>query len=114
VASSNETTCSLARLHATAVAAIVLSGEPKIHEPLIRAWARTLAHYKLEPRSHLRPIFEALRRVSASRGEAVDDFEPELEAVEIYVLGLSARDSSSLSHRHERRKGRTSQIYRDL
>jgi hypothetical protein len=34
-----------ARLHATAVAAIVLSGEPKIDEPLRRAWVRTLRHH---------------------------------------------------------------------
>jgi hypothetical protein len=37
-----------ARLHATAVAAIVISGEPKIDEPLKCAWARTLAHYKID------------------------------------------------------------------
>jgi hypothetical protein len=34
-----------ARFHATAVAAIVLSGEPKIDEPLIRPWTRALQHY---------------------------------------------------------------------
>jgi hypothetical protein len=34
-----------ARLHATAVAAIVISGEPRIDEPFIRAWVRTLRHY---------------------------------------------------------------------
>ena len=31
--------------HATAVAAIVLSGQPKIDEPLIKAWARALQHH---------------------------------------------------------------------
>jgi hypothetical protein len=31
--------------HATAVAAIVLSGHPKVDEPLNRAWARALRHY---------------------------------------------------------------------
>jgi hypothetical protein len=36
-----------AQRHATAVAAIVLAGEPKIDEPLIRAWARSLRHYKI-------------------------------------------------------------------
>jgi hypothetical protein len=36
-----------ARRHATAVAAIVLAGEPKIDEPLIRPWARSLRHYKI-------------------------------------------------------------------
>jgi hypothetical protein len=45
----NEMTCSLARHHATAVAAMVLSGEPKIDEPLVRSWARTLAHHQQVP-----------------------------------------------------------------
>jgi hypothetical protein len=36
-----------ARLHAIAVAAIVLSGEPKIDEPLKSAWVRTLRHYNI-------------------------------------------------------------------
>jgi hypothetical protein len=36
------------RLHATAVAAIVISGEPKIDEPLVRAWERTLAHHRID------------------------------------------------------------------
>jgi hypothetical protein len=33
--------------HATAVAAIVLYGKPKIDEPLIRAWVRTLRHHRV-------------------------------------------------------------------
>jgi hypothetical protein len=36
-----------APLHATAVAAIVLSGEPKIDEPLSQAWTRALQHYRI-------------------------------------------------------------------
>jgi hypothetical protein len=40
---------SYARLHATAVAAIVLSGQPKIGEPLIRAWTRALQYYGVQP-----------------------------------------------------------------
>ena len=36
------------RLHTTAVAAIVMSGEPKIDEPLVRAWERTLAHHRID------------------------------------------------------------------
>jgi hypothetical protein len=35
-------------LHAIAVAAIVISGEPKIDEPLMRAWERTLAHHRID------------------------------------------------------------------
>ena len=38
-----------ARYHATAVAAIILSGEPKIDEPLIKAWRRALQHYGIPP-----------------------------------------------------------------
>jgi hypothetical protein len=34
-----------ARLHATAVAAIVMYGKPRIDEPLIRAWIRTLRQH---------------------------------------------------------------------
>lgn len=33
--------------HATSVAAIVLSGQSKIDEPLIRAWERALQHYSI-------------------------------------------------------------------
>ena len=36
-----------AQRHATAVAAIALAGEPKIDEPLNRAWARSLRHYEI-------------------------------------------------------------------
>jgi hypothetical protein len=36
------------RHHATAVAAIAICGEPKIDEPLVRAWARTLAHHQMD------------------------------------------------------------------
>jgi hypothetical protein len=80
----NEMTCSLARHHATAVAAIVLSGDPKVDEPLIRAWARTLVHYKLEPyRPNVRSIFEAMRLLRASSGASVDDLEADcLEALQ--------------------------------
>lgn len=37
-----------ARRHAAAVAAIVLSGRPRIDEPLERAWARALQHYGID------------------------------------------------------------------
>jgi hypothetical protein len=36
------------RDHAIAVAAIVLCGEPKIDEPLVHAWTRTLAHHRMD------------------------------------------------------------------
>ena len=34
--------------HTTAVAAIVLSGQPRVDEPLNRAWARALQHYGID------------------------------------------------------------------
>ena len=37
-----------AQYHATAVAAIVLSGRPKIDEPLNIAWSRALQHYRIK------------------------------------------------------------------
>jgi hypothetical protein len=38
----------IARRHATAVAAIVLLGQPRIDEPLSRAWARALRQYGID------------------------------------------------------------------
>lgn len=65
-----------ARLHAIAVAAIVLSGKPKIVEPLSRAWTRTLQHYRIETRpldSHFRPLRKEIpleRQVAAAESLA--------------------------------------------
>jgi hypothetical protein len=80
----NETTCSLARLHATAVAAIVLSGDPKVDEPLIRAWARTLAHYQEDPTSKIvRQVFEARQHLKLVDEQEIANFEAErLKAVQ--------------------------------
>jgi hypothetical protein len=38
-------------LHAIAVAAIAIYGNPKIDEPLVRAWARTLRHHRITTRN---------------------------------------------------------------
>jgi hypothetical protein len=51
---------SLALIHATAVAAIVLYGEPKIDEPLIRAWIRALDYY--ESGARVKQFMQALER----------------------------------------------------
>jgi hypothetical protein len=53
-----------ARYHAMAVAAIVLSGQPRIDEPLRHAWARTLRHYGItvkEPESWRDQVTAALQ-----------------------------------------------------
>jgi len=44
---------SQARHHAIAVAAIVLSGQPRIDESLTRAWARALQHYGIELQDYI-------------------------------------------------------------
>jgi hypothetical protein len=58
-----------AQRHATAVAAIVLAGEPKIDEPLIRAWARSLRHYEIaiDPTTKSEQIRAALHARSQDR-----------------------------------------------
>jgi hypothetical protein len=53
----------MARLHATAVAAILLAGAPKIDEPLARAWSRALQHYGVSGEG---PTHES-EQVSAAR-----------------------------------------------
>ena len=40
-----------AMLHAIAVAAIAIYGQPRIDEPLVRAWARTLRHHRITIRN---------------------------------------------------------------
>jgi hypothetical protein len=56
-----------ARLHAIAVAAIVLSGEPKIDEPLSQAWTRALQHYRIRD---LNEGTRMKRQVGAAQGLA--------------------------------------------
>jgi hypothetical protein len=51
------------RLHATAVAAILLAGSPKIDEPFIRAWTRALRYYDAPVRDQT----QASEQVSAAR-----------------------------------------------
>lgn len=47
-----------AMLHATAVAAIVIYGQPRIDEPLGRAWARTLRHHGISIRNEYGRAYE--------------------------------------------------------
>src|SRR5256885_9741602 len=42
-----------ARRHATAVAAILLSGHPRVNEPLNRAWARALRHHGIDNKDQI-------------------------------------------------------------
>jgi hypothetical protein len=54
-----------ARPHATAVAAIVLSGQPRVDEPLIRAWERALQQYGIDVKETCSSVgqVEAARRL---------------------------------------------------
>jgi hypothetical protein len=74
---------SLARIHAFAVAGIALYGQPRIEEPLARAWARTLAYCKendfLERLEYLSKYFAA--RESAEReGRSKEEVRKEWDA----------------------------------
>ena len=54
-----------ARRHATAVAAIVLSGHPRTDEPLKRAWARALQHYGIDTKNEIKAaqrLFPIIKR----------------------------------------------------
>jgi hypothetical protein len=53
-----------ARCHATAVAVVVLSGEPKIGESLGKACMRTLQHYRIHPHGGKGPRIESQVRAA--------------------------------------------------
>jgi hypothetical protein len=59
-----------ARRHATAVAAIVLSGRPRIDEPLKRAWARALQHYEIDVNTD--PMTAARRLLPIIKGDGAE------------------------------------------
>jgi hypothetical protein len=52
----------LARTHATAVAAMVLHGEPKFEEPLQHCWTRTLTHHYSKPYEAMRQVCRSFKR----------------------------------------------------
>jgi len=64
-----------ARLHATAVAAIVIYGEPRIDEPLIRAWGRTLRHHRIIVKNEYGREYQYER----GHGEKYKNYERELK-----------------------------------
>jgi hypothetical protein len=67
-----------ARLHATAVAAIVISGEPKVDEPFIRAWVRTLRHYGITIKNEYGRQYE-YKRGHEHEYKFKSDYERELQ-----------------------------------
>jgi hypothetical protein len=76
----------LARTHATAVAAMVLHGEPKFEEPLLQSWTRTLTHHYSKPYEAMRQVCRIFNKTEAEQGWVVNDYEPaiaELQAEEL-------------------------------
>lgn len=59
-----------ARRHATAVAAIVLSGQPRIYEPLSQAWARALRQYGIGDNHQHEAAHELYRIIIGDREES--------------------------------------------
>jgi hypothetical protein len=66
--------------HATAVAAIVIYGEPRIDEPLIRAWVRTLRHHGITVKNEYGREYE-YEPGHEHEYRFKDDYERELRAV---------------------------------
>jgi hypothetical protein len=59
-----------ARLHAIAVAAIVTAGQPRIDEPLSRAWARALQHYGIDDKNLVAASHQLLPKIIGDGNEA--------------------------------------------
>jgi hypothetical protein len=72
------------RFHATAVAAIVLSGEPKIDEPLIRAWTHALQSYGIPWPQKGPRINDQLRAAQQLFPEIFGDAEVSARFTEIF------------------------------
>jgi hypothetical protein len=79
-----------ARLHATAVAAIVISGEPKVDEPFTRAWVRTLRHYGITIKNEYGREYE-YERGHEHEYKFEDDYERELEKPTANYIQLSCK-----------------------
>jgi hypothetical protein len=86
-----ETFKASARYHATAVAAIVLAGQPRIDEPVDQAWARALEHYDIagNHKGHLDAQIIAARqlrpKIMGSKNESTR-FTELFEAAPVWLL----------------------------
>jgi hypothetical protein len=91
-----------------AVAAIIISGDPKIDEPLVRAWERTLAHYRLEikdptPNNYIKGPFPELRVAEKIYPAIVEDPDygrPTLGGILVLRMPRNQRDSRKYLERH--------------
>jgi hypothetical protein len=71
--------------HATAVAAIVIYGEPRIDEPLIRAWARTLRHHGITERE-LRAVHGILYPAIMNGANETEKFTEIFRTAPVWLL----------------------------
>ena len=78
-----------ARRHATAVAAIVLSGQPRIDEPLNRAWARALQHYGIDNNDQIAAARQLYPTIRGGKSESAR-FSEIFRMVPIWLLQFTA------------------------
>ncbi len=99
----------LVRQHATAVAAIAQYGEPKIDEPLVRAWERVLAYY----RTKIDGSLPSLDEIPAVEGDYDDDALEAVGKIYRHLIGDpgcgSCWDSGLV---HEPESARFTEIFR--
>jgi hypothetical protein len=78
-----------ARPHATAVAAMVLAGQPRIDEPLFRAWARTLQHYKIDNKDQVVASERLIPMIIGDRSES-ETFSEIFQTAPAWLLQFTA------------------------
>jgi hypothetical protein len=78
-----------ARRHATAVAAIVLAGQPRIDEPLSRAWARALQHYGIDDKDQVAASKRLLPKIIGDEKESAR-FTEIFRTAPIWLLQFTA------------------------
>jgi hypothetical protein len=85
-----------ARRHATAVAAIVIAGEPKIDERLVRAWGRTLRHYGITIRNEYGRVYE-YKDGHEHEYKSRDEYKRELKAAydKLYPAIINGDDEAA-------------------
>jgi hypothetical protein len=78
-----------ARRHATAVAAIVLAGQPRVDEPLSRAWARALQHYGIDDKDQVAASQQLLSKIIGDETES-ERFTEIFRTAPVWLLHFTA------------------------
>src|SRR5271165_2222887 len=98
-----------ARRHAAAVAAIVLSGRPRIDEPLKRAWARALQHYGIDVNTDQIAAAQRLLPIIKGDGKESARFTERFRTTPVWLLQFTGMASCISS---ARAAGRTNACWR--